>query len=267
MLKYLAVFALLLYVFLVQAHAQTNNAQQASKSQQPAPKTAPVVIQNSNSPSLQYPHQENVPKDVRVVSAPAKDRYDKAAVIANLALVLVGIGGIVVAVCTMQKIERQTKAAQDSILLQETAYEQWIDLVNWKSSIKPDYLDGWPRLNISVEVANSTKFPVTLNHAEVSFGSYPCTTVFLGSDRFLAPNVPVRIESMIDINEDKKDSFMENALGIPVTGKIIFTGVLKRQRTQEVDGVLVCSAKSTRFEPTAPMHPKPSADDTKEESI
>jgi hypothetical protein len=40
--------------------------------------------------------------------------WDKAAVIANYLLVLVGIVGTIVAICTLKKIERQTKAGEDA---------------------------------------------------------------------------------------------------------------------------------------------------------
>jgi hypothetical protein len=52
-------------------------------------------------------------------------------------------------------------AARDSIKLQETAYYQWVEIVNWSSSLngrsKP------PQLGISVEVMNSTDFPIRLS--------------------------------------------------------------------------------------------------------
>jgi hypothetical protein len=46
---------------------------------------------------------------------------------ANLTLVLVGMGGIVVAVCTLRKIERQTKAAEDAT---KVAKENMAALIN-----------------------------------------------------------------------------------------------------------------------------------------
>src|SRR5579862_2686216 len=41
-----------------------------------------------------------------------KDKWDKAGVISNYLLVVVGIGGVIVAVCTVRKIEQQIGAAE-----------------------------------------------------------------------------------------------------------------------------------------------------------
>jgi hypothetical protein len=55
-----------------------------------------------------------------------KDGWDKAAVLSNYLLVIVGIGGIVVAACTLQKIERQIRAAEADTEAMARAERAWI---------------------------------------------------------------------------------------------------------------------------------------------
>jgi hypothetical protein len=114
MLKYLLIFTLAIYVLPVKTHSQPNKAQQASKGEKPTLPTATVVPQDGNSPSIQPQPNNHINADVRVVSTPEKDGYERAAFWANIALVVVGIGGIFVAVCTLKKIERQTQASENA---------------------------------------------------------------------------------------------------------------------------------------------------------
>ncbi len=51
---------------------------------------------------------------VKVVSLPPRDPFDWITWTANLLLVAVGIGGIIVACLTLRKIERQTKAGENA---------------------------------------------------------------------------------------------------------------------------------------------------------
>lgn len=98
---------------------QQNKADQAKQGEQPAPVTAPLMVpEQVDSPSLKPKPAEEKQRDnpiiVSVVSSPKKDWYDKASVWINGSLVLIGIGGIVVAVGTLKKIERQTKATEEA---------------------------------------------------------------------------------------------------------------------------------------------------------
>jgi hypothetical protein len=112
MLRSLAIVPLLLLVLGMQGHAKTQDTKQATNGDHPSPATAPVIPQQANRPALQDKNKGHIDADVRVISSPAKDRYDKAAFWVNIALVGVGIGGIIVAGITLLKIERQTKATE-----------------------------------------------------------------------------------------------------------------------------------------------------------
>jgi hypothetical protein len=62
------------------------------------------------------PKQENRPTLANQAQKKTdKDGWDVAAVVSNILLVIVGIGGIGVALFTLRKLERQTKATEDQI--------------------------------------------------------------------------------------------------------------------------------------------------------
>jgi len=130
MLKVLALFALFLLVFGVQTHTQPKEAQQTSKSDNPSAPIAPlmpVAIQQKDGSGLKTEHQEDVDAEVRIISTPAKDRWDKASVLVNVALGLIGLGGIAVALVTLRKVERQTKAAELAAVATQRTVQAMID--------------------------------------------------------------------------------------------------------------------------------------------
>jgi len=65
---------------------------------------APGIPEKNDSPTFIYNGDKQ--KD--------KDGWDKAAVFSNYLLALIGIVGIVAAICTLLKLERQTKAGEDA---------------------------------------------------------------------------------------------------------------------------------------------------------
>jgi hypothetical protein len=154
-------------------------------------------------------------------------------------------------------------AAGDSIKLQETAYYQWVEIVNWTSSINTR--STTPQLDISVEVMNSTDFPIRLSHVEMSFIVKPRKTIYAPTrDRFLPPKTPLKLDVTIDITEENRASFLKNALGILIAGNVSFKGVLGKPLSQNIEGVLICGLSKDRFEPTTTMHPKSDTDQQKQ---
>jgi hypothetical protein len=148
MLKILAVLALALAVFPVQTYAQANKAKEEAKSDKPSPPVPAVVPKQTSSQTSQPAHQERIDADVRGISTPAKDGYDKAAFWATIALVVAGFSGIGVGVCTLSILNRQTKATEDAAkaaLLQakhmETTQRAWL-LINFVSMKDRELKDG-----------------------------------------------------------------------------------------------------------------------------
>ncbi|HET7178150.1 MAG TPA: hypothetical protein VFI14_00425 [Chryseosolibacter sp.] len=108
MLKWLAILALTLAVFPVEAHAQSNQTKDADQSGKPAAPIPVIVPQQTGSQSVQPTHEKHVDADVRIISAPGKDSYDKAAFWATIALVLVGVAGVGIGIRTLRFLKKQT---------------------------------------------------------------------------------------------------------------------------------------------------------------
>jgi hypothetical protein len=109
MLKSLLILLLAFAVFPMQTNAQAHEKQEGAADKQPAADTSPIAPQQRDSPKLQPEPDAHVSADVRVVSTPSKDRYDKAAFWANIILVGVGGAGVLVAVVTLLRIHNQAK--------------------------------------------------------------------------------------------------------------------------------------------------------------
>jgi hypothetical protein len=121
MLKILAMFALAFCLVSVQTNAQTHKVQKNPEGDKPSLAAAPIAPQQDDRTKLPPEHQEHVDTDVRVVSTPAKDGYDKASVWINLALAIIGAVGICGAYITLRKLERQTKATEDAVVEAKTS--------------------------------------------------------------------------------------------------------------------------------------------------
>ncbi|MES2390137.1 MAG: hypothetical protein V4555_00745 [Acidobacteriota bacterium] len=136
--------------------------------------------------------------EVRVVSTPPKDGWDKAAVIfaggglaMTLALVVIGTTGVIVANRTLTKVGEQTKAAQDTAT---QALRQTTHAINsdrpWMS-VQPD-LKNAILGNLIVTATNRGKSPakVTMYMAElviVPIGETESGPQYSGDGRFDEP--------------------------------------------------------------------------------
>jgi hypothetical protein len=111
----------------MQTYAQTNEAQHTAKGNNPPlPVASVAAIQYAGSPKLQTEAQTYIDADVRIVSAPAKDRYDKSAFWINAVLAVIGALGIGAAFITLRKLERQTKATEKAAKAQMDADRGWV---------------------------------------------------------------------------------------------------------------------------------------------
>jgi hypothetical protein len=100
MFKALAIIALAFNVLPVQAYTP-----QADK---PSAPIAWVAPQNMESKELQAEAKNHIDADVRVISTPAKDGYDKAAFWFSVTLVVVGILGVGIGIGTLLFLRSQT---------------------------------------------------------------------------------------------------------------------------------------------------------------
>jgi hypothetical protein len=195
-LKKLVILALM---FCVIPFSHADNAAPASgtaQGQKPADSTAPAAVQehHGSNPQQGPPQNQatNEPKSMRII-LPPKDKYDYIAFSANLLLVAVGIGGIIVAVCTLKKIERQTtateiaaSAASKSADIAANAERAWI--VTAQARFVPDMPDlaekGAPiKSKVLVELHNAGRSPAEIVRAHV--------VTFLFPREFQLNNVPL----------------------------------------------------------------------------
>jgi hypothetical protein len=104
--KGLAILALQFIVFATQGYAQLQKAQHGTNQKLAAPITSVAPIQQP-PPRLPTEQKQRVDADVRVISSPEKDNYDRAAVWINFALAVIGVLGIGVGVFTLCYLRKQ----------------------------------------------------------------------------------------------------------------------------------------------------------------
>lgn len=186
MLKQLAIFVLSLFVFSMQTYPQTHKAQERSNSATPPLPTVPVVRQKNDARTPQDETGTHVDADVRVVSAPEKDAYDRAAFWISVVLAAVGIGGIVAAIITIRKLERQTKATEDQARHLTTSERAWI-IVNseFPDGLSPGGQDAvslirWNMKNVGRTPARLIEFDAIASRAERKI-SFPEPPRYVGS--------------------------------------------------------------------------------------
>jgi preprotein translocase subunit Sss1 len=117
MLKTLAIFTFAFLVLCVQGNCQSHKAEQKQKSNQLILPIPHSPVQKDDSLGFQSKSEQDASTEVRIISTPAKDRYDKAAVWINAVLAIVGFIGIVIAIITLIKIHHQTEIAARTLVL------------------------------------------------------------------------------------------------------------------------------------------------------
>jgi hypothetical protein len=141
---------------------------------------------------------------------------------------------------------RAANAAKDSVLTQEAAYQQWIDLRDWQSAIIGE---NGEILNISFKVSNPTAYLLKAEHGEVTFSNPKRIMTFIYRPAPLTPANPVTVELPITIQPETTEAFQAGStIGFPVTGSITFVSALGRRITQEFTGIITCNLKETKFE-------------------
>jgi hypothetical protein len=145
-----------LFVFPMQAYAQTHKAQEETENQKPTLPIPSAPAQQTNSPNLQSEHKEHVDADVRVVSSPAKDGYDKAGFWVNLSLVIVALGtGIVIG---WQAIETRKAANAALAQIQLMKEKERCELVLSPSPLDAFFQDvPWQEIKFSIYNIGATR--------------------------------------------------------------------------------------------------------------
>jgi hypothetical protein len=83
-------------------------------------------VQGHDDSSLQPKSNQDFHADVRVISAPYKDGWDKAAIWINGGLAIIGVAGVIIGICTLRKVERQISVAEADTRAMIRAERAWI---------------------------------------------------------------------------------------------------------------------------------------------
>jgi hypothetical protein len=173
----------------------------------------------------------------------------------NVALAIVGFIGILIAICTLRIISRQTN-------LMQSQFDQWVVLDNWSNSSHPR--DG--KLGITVELINPTEFPITLTDSSLIIGKYgdnaQSIKCLLGDKTFLPPKIPKTVDFFVRLTDTEQAA---GSTAFPVTGEFYhFHKITKELVTQKLSGRLECTHWSktdgqwhVTFTPSVHMNPEP----------
>ena len=217
---YVAVFMLCIIAAIMTTEPHNSHASPRTASQAQA---QTVIAVNQQTPQRQQgDHPDN--------SLSLFHEYLQPPNVLNLALVIVGIIGIVIAICTVRTVRKQTN-------LMQAQFDQWVVLADWRT---------WnqPRSNvfrITVDLVNPTDFPITLSDGYLKFekNGAPYIKYPLAQNTFLSPRLPKPIEFDISLTEAEQAAYSVR-FGVDgifshfhkISGKLI---------TQQIGGSLECS--------------------------
>jgi hypothetical protein len=162
----------------------------------------------------------------------------------NVALVIVGIAGIITAVFTLRVIGEQTTASKKSVLLQETAMQQWVNIKNWTKNYR-SAPDGSAGLGISFELVNPTNWPLTIVNTKLRINPIESWAVH---NILLAPNSPYAVRvNEISLSKEQENDYLNARIVLVVFGMVTFRDCFERVREQEFSGLLQCGKTATTF--------------------
>jgi hypothetical protein len=242
--------SLMVYGQELKPHSDTHRGPPATESQDsPSPSGRTVIVVNQQTPQRQQDdHSANPPSLFHEYLLPPN--------VLNLALVIVGIIGIVIAICTVRTIGKQTN-------LMQSQFDQWVTLTNWRTWKQPRN----DTLRITVDLVNPSEFPITLSEGILIFERYgdsiQKTKYMLGERTFISPNIPHVIEfDAILTDAEQSDS----SIAFSVSGQFVhFHRISKKPVTQRISGRLECVRWSrdrewhATFTPFTHMNPETEA--------
>lgn len=236
MLKRLAIFAVFLVIANAGFPAPRETADPKSGSgytktkngdgKQPSALGAGAIAEVTERPTLKEDAQKKEDKD----------GWDKSAVVSNYLLVIVGFGGILTALCTLKKIERQIKVAEADTAAMARAERPWIVIdvespapnqFNFIATntgrIPADVKSIWTT-SIATKRGEKLEIPVDEKTGESHMNTPPC----------LIPPAASQIVFRCNIDEmDKRGVFGRNqtfSLGftdLRFYGRIIYSDILQ----------------------------------------
>jgi hypothetical protein len=232
----------------------------ANSGQQPALAAPAVTLpKESNTPTLKPDTDQQKPNDaqqsVTVSKLPpvtiARNGIDWG-VISNYLLVAVGIGGIVVAIRTLKKVEQQTaatekaaiatqksaRATMKSVKLQEAQLRQWVEIAAWEAITPHTQQDATEAvLTISFSVFNPTEMVLTLNSVLVTAGpiweqGHGCSSMQM--QYVLAPDSGFPVSVEMEMKGDVFSRYKRYDLNVVVAIDIGFEDAFEVLRSQRL---------------------------------
>jgi hypothetical protein len=145
---------------------------------------------------------------------------------------------------------KAAEATRDSVLLQEKAMEQWVDIANWRADILQLIPGEGGHLVIGVDIVNRTDYPLRITGGQMIFKH---SAGFKGTLDFprtsLTPHVPYESAVAVEITEKQVVNYVAEPILVTVAGAWSHTGVLEKPTPQVLGGVLRCAKDSTVFTP------------------
>ncbi len=163
MLKSLAMFGMLLVILGPNCHADQVKTEKSN--QKPATPVLTIPKQQQDSTTLKSEKQKDIHADVKIVNPPEKDFYDKAPVWINLVLVVVALGTGIVIGWQAWETRKAAEASNRSIILQEAALRQWVNIVPLGIGISRT-LKNPCEVSVQFEIQNRTDYLVTIKRVE-----------------------------------------------------------------------------------------------------
>ena len=176
--------------------------------------------------------------------------FTGVAAIAAVALVFIGLGGVIAAIRSLKAIEGQVE-------LMKVPYRSVVALEDWAAKYYPEGL--W-KLEIQVSIVNQTQFPLTITGGRINLknvGGPGYTTYGIGEGTFL-PRTPHIIKAPLLAGGDHMETFLNRLLSIPIDGHITHFGPLGQSSavTQRFSGYLECGdGKDATFMYETHMNP------------
>lgn len=168
--------------------------------------------------------------------------------------------GLLVAVSFLQVwlLWRTLGAIKRQADIQEIAFLQWINIDNWKVGDDTTPNDQARRLRVSVDISNPTGFPLTIVEGgiRVERGQGKPSPSWGVGNLFLAPGITLTAVVYPYIMDMEYRCFNGGTTILQVRGKFVFRDVLGREKTQSIEGDILCSVNETIFRPSVLMAPK-----------
>ena len=234
-------FTLATPLLFLQPVNQTHKTQQSTASESPTSNASPVFPNHAGSQKDEREQQNNYFRDVGVTPPPTKDGWAIAGFIVNLILAIIGAIGAYIAICTLRKVERQTKASEtaaNAALMQAnhiiSSERAWLLI---KDVFAPKSLQDSDPTRLSI---------MTICFKFCVYGNTPAKIVDSSMEFRLLPRKRVGNESVPDLTDIPTYPLTVKAETIPDMGSVLapsfnFTTIVYfiggRLNTADIEGI------------------------------